>query len=289
FIIMKLADMQAIKANQYIKGPNTFLPCQTCQIQGCHNPDSPTSNYHYPLTAPTGFIQLDHSLAVDWDPATLPLRTDATYAVSLLFIQKGPTQTKRVCWAKTQGINGVLILGKTPGFSHSLSCPHKFMHLIFEKMFCNLVDLWNRQFKGLNKGTEDYCIPQHIWELVGTETAASKSWILSAFAWPIPNITKEHGIFTAEAWAVWFIYLALHLLQGQLALKYYDHMILLITIVQICLQFIITDHEINVLEQMMIWWVHQYEQDIVIIISTWMMTAHSLYHNPRYYYQFNKQ
>ncbi|KAF8575523.1 hypothetical protein K439DRAFT_1623524 [Ramaria rubella] len=228
----------------------------------------PTSNYYYPLTAPAGAIRLDHSPAVDWDPGVLPLRTDATYTASLLFIQQGSTQTERERWAKTQGINGVSILCKTPGFSRSQSCLHELIHLIFENIICNLVDLWIGRFKGLDDGTEHLHIPPNIWELVGAETAAPKSSTPSAFAWPIPNITKEQDVFTAEAWVFWFIYLAPHLLQGRLPRKYYDHMMSLIEIMQICFQFVITDQEIDALEQMIICWVRKYEQ---------------------YYYQFNKE
>ncbi|KAF8574543.1 hypothetical protein K439DRAFT_1372104 [Ramaria rubella] len=215
-------------------------------------------------------------LVIDWDPAVLPLRTDATYTASLLFIQQGSTQTEREGQAKTQGINGVSILCKTPGSSRSQSCPHKFMHLIFENIICNLVDLWIGQFKGLDDGTEHFRIPPNIWELVDTETAASKSSTPSAFARPIPNIAKERGVFMTEAWVFWFIYLAPHLLQGRLPRKYYDHMMSLNEIMQICLQFVITDQEIDALEQMIIRWVRKYEQYILIIIFSWHTTAHSL-------------
>ena len=50
-LLTKLGDMQAIKYNQYIKGPNAFSPCRCCRLQGCRDPDNGGTNYYYPLTA----------------------------------------------------------------------------------------------------------------------------------------------------------------------------------------------------------------------------------------------
>jgi hypothetical protein len=117
-LLTKLGDMQAIKTNQYLKGPNGFSPCRTCRIQGCRDPDYVRSkNYYYPLTAPEGAVHLDNSPAQDWDPWNLPLRTDDSCRQAIRYIQAGETLRERERRSKTQGINGESILTHLPGFS----------------------------------------------------------------------------------------------------------------------------------------------------------------------------
>ena len=176
FLITKIADMQALKANQYLKGPNAFSPCRACCIQGCRDPDHSGSNYYYPIHAPPGAIRLDHSPALDWDPENLPLHTDENYKKSLKYIQSGITKKECECCAKTESI-----LVHLPGFSRVGSVPHEWMHLVMENIEPTLVDLWTGRFKGLNEGTETYVIPSHLWDLIGTETAAAMATIPTVF------------------------------------------------------------------------------------------------------------
>ncbi|KAF8576132.1 hypothetical protein K439DRAFT_1279506, partial [Ramaria rubella] len=205
FAITKSRDMQAIKSNKYIKGPNTFFPCHMCQIQGCCDPEHDGTNYYYPLHAPAGAIRLILSPAQDWDPWKLPLHTDQGCKKSIAYIQNEYR-------AKTQGINKESILVHLPGFSHVNSVPHKWMHLFLENFAPMLVDLWTGTFKGLDTGTKDYEIPSPLWDLIYKETVNSTATILAVFCHALPNIAKERHIFTAEAWGFWIIYLAPQLL-----------------------------------------------------------------------------
>lgn len=262
FLITKVGDMKAFQANQYIRGPNAFSPCRSCQIQGCHDPDSRGTIYYYPLKAPIGAVCIDGSPAVDWFPDTLPLRTDYqySYGVSMEFIAAGLTEKERKYHAQLHGINGESILVSLPGFDRARSGPHEFMHLLEETIKPMLVDFWTGHFKSLDTGTESYEISTELWELIGIETAAANATIPTAFCSKLPNIAQEQHLFTAEAWCFWFQYLASYLLKGRLAGKYYNHMLLLVEICQLCMQMQITDTEIETLEQKIRLWVEQYEK-----------------------------
>ncbi|KAF8574457.1 hypothetical protein K439DRAFT_1372420 [Ramaria rubella] len=260
YLLMKVGDMQAFKANQYIKGPNTFSPCQVCRIQGCRNPTL-HKNYYYPLMAPAeGAVGIDHMPPQSWYPCKLPPHTDQGYKNSIAFIQAGDTQTEHDHRAKMQGINGKSILVYLPGFSRSASGPHEWMHLILKQLVPGMVDLWTDRFKGLNKGEGAYQIPRALWELIGRETAAACPTIPAVFCRTLPNIATECYLFTAEARVFWTINLAPCLLEGQLADKYYQHFLMFIDIMKICLQVVITEEEIDVLEDMIIKWVQDYEE-----------------------------
>jgi hypothetical protein len=262
FLITKIADMQALKANQYLKGPNGFSPCRACRIQGCRRPtnDDTKTNYYYPLQAPKGAIRLDGSPGVDWDPADLPLRTDAGFEESIHYIRAGLTDIERKRRAKTQGINGESLFVLLPGFSRTKSCPHECMHLLWENILPTLVNLWTGRFKGLGEGTGGYMIQKYIWDLIGEETAAATASIPAGFSRAIPDIASERRLFTAEAWGFWTMYLAPYLLEGRLGAVYYKHFLLLVDIIKMLLQFVITNEEVNELEEKIVRWVREYEK-----------------------------
>jgi len=48
-------------------------------------------------------------------------------------------------------------------------------------MMKNLIQFWKGKFKGLDEGTEDYIIPNHIWKQIGENTVAAVENIPSAF------------------------------------------------------------------------------------------------------------
>ena len=67
----------------------------------------------------------------------------------------------------------------------------------------------------------------------------------------------DRSSFTAEAWGFWFMYIAPFLLQNRFAdQKYHEHLCNLVDIMKICLQFEITDDEIDGLEEKIHNWVH---------------------------------
>jgi hypothetical protein len=71
------------------------------------------------------------------------------------------------------------------------------MHLFFENIVRNLLNLWRGNFKGLDAGSEDYEIEGSIWEEIWAETAAAVKDILAQF---VRSMTDGPSKFTAEAW-----------------------------------------------------------------------------------------
>ena len=198
----------------------------------------------------------------DWDPWNLPLRTDESCRQAVGYIQAGGTLAEQKCQSMTQGINGESILTHLPSFSQTQSCPHDAMHLIWENLVPRMVELWTHtgRFKTLDPGTETYEIDPLAWEQIGEESAIANATIPSIFCRALPNIAKERHLFTAEAWAFWIVYIAPYSLRGRLADKYYNHLMLFVDIIKLCLQFVITNEEILALQEMIIRWVEHYEQ-----------------------------
>lgn len=188
YLLVKIGDMIDIKSNQYLKGPNGFSPCRRCRIQGCCDPSHRQSHYYFPLTAPADAVRLDYSLAKDWDPYSLPLRTEQGFKKALKCITSAGTKKEQSRLQTVYGINGQSILVDLPGFSRIQSLPHDFMHLMFENIIPGLVELWSGRFKGLDEGDEDYQLPQKIWETIGEETAAASVTIPACFVSALPNI-----------------------------------------------------------------------------------------------------
>ncbi|KDQ49559.1 hypothetical protein JAAARDRAFT_200773 [Jaapia argillacea MUCL 33604] len=135
------------------------------------------------------------------------------------------------------------------------------MHLFLENNGPNLVDLWTGRFKGLDTGREEYELAPHIWEEVGRETAEAVKDIPSVFVRALSNITTDRSGFTAESWAFWLTYLAPILLENRFSdPKYHQHLCELAEIMKTCVQFEITDDELNDLEKCIISWVEDYER-----------------------------
>lgn len=49
------------------------------------------------------------------------------------------------------------------------------------------------KYKKLDVGSGNYEIPPHIWEDIGTETAAAVQTIPAPFVWVLANIASEHS------------------------------------------------------------------------------------------------
>ena len=187
------------------------------------------------------------------------MHTDQSFKDALKYIAAAKTSKECIRRQKVHGIKGESILVSLPGFSWTRSLPHDFMHLMFENIIPSMVKFWSGHFKGLDEGSGDYELPPKIW-MIGEETAAASSTIPTCFVSALSNVAKDGGLFKAETWSFWYIYLMPHLLKGRLSERYYQHAILLVDIIKTCLQFSITTTEIDNLKEIIIQWVEKYEQ-----------------------------
>ncbi|KAJ7780645.1 hypothetical protein DFH07DRAFT_729285 [Mycena maculata] len=157
------------------------------------------------------------------------------------------------------------------------------MHLIWENLIKNLILLWTGEFKGLDEGDGQYELAKAIWEAIASRTSAAGDTIPSAYGSRVPNIAKDRPNVSAEMWSFWALYLGPVLLRCKFNnAKYYHHFIDLVRLLNLCLQFEISDEEIEQIRTGFIDWVRQYEemyfQFDVERLSACPLTIHALLH-----------
>ena len=265
YCILGHGDIIAIEQMLSIKGHNGYSPCRSCEITGVRNVTGHETVYYVPLTQPHDTVTPGMEPHV-WDPRHLPLRSHASFANTVDLIASARTKTTAAKIAKCTGIKALPALRRVSSLHYGRSFPWEWAHIICENLIPNLVSLWMGRFKKLDEGTESYVIAPHIWELIGQETEDAVKHIPSAFVRVLGNLAKDRSTFTAEAWCFWFMYLAPILLEGRFRkTKYYKHLLDLVQIMKICLQFSITHAEIDDLENRIIKWVAQYEKYVELL------------------------
>jgi len=141
------------------------------------------------------------------------------------------------------------------------SFPHDIMHLFFENIFPLLKEHWmgTGRFKNAKPVDPGYQLAPHIWEQIGHETAEAYRTIPSEFFGALPDITDSK--YKAEFWSFWIQYLGPILLHDQFPkVKYYCHFCDLVAIIKTCLQFTISDEEMQNLHNNIVKWVWEYEK-----------------------------
>jgi hypothetical protein len=124
-----------------------------------------------------------------------------------------------------------------------------------------LICLWTSNFKALDQGVESYEFLKSVWEAIGKATANAGSTIPSSYGCHIPDIAKDHSYYLADMWSFWMTYLGPVLLRRRFQRpKYYAHFIHLVHLLNICLQFEITNEQIEEVRLGFIQWVKDYEE-----------------------------
>ena len=182
------------------------------------------------------------------------------WACTVLIIQQATTQKDKNQLMSHYGIKGMPALSHVNSLDFACGIPWEFMHLLYENVVKNLIQLWKGKFKELDEGTQDYIIPDHIWKQIGEETVAAVKDIPSAFVRLLGNIENDQSNYLAGAWAFWFMYLAPFLLQNWLSHGPFRHMCKLVDIMKTCIKFTLQHDEIDALEDEIITWVQEYER-----------------------------
>ena len=256
YLVVAIGDMQAVKHFSCMKGPGAKRPCRRCNIKGiwCQA----RRKYYVPLRPPDDD---DPPLRQAYDPERLPLRTTAQVIQQLQEIRQETRLTARDQLTTKFGIVGESVLNSMPGFHRILGYPHEYMHLLFENIIPMLVCLWKGDFRDVDNASQPYVISAENWEKIGRLTVESNRYIPSSFSRLIPNIHSNQSLFTAEAYAFWFVHMAPTLLRGCFSEeRYYKHTMCLVKIVEKCLQFEITHEGIDILEFNIKIWVEKFEK-----------------------------
>ncbi|KAF7332811.1 hypothetical protein MSAN_02432300 [Mycena sanguinolenta] len=245
-----------------MKGHNGVSPCRMCKIIGLRVPDARATTHYVPLDRSCHpEVRRDSAAIQVYDPANLPARSASEIIAQGLEVERAKTKAEAERLATKYGVKGVPLLSYVPSLSFPHSFPYDFMHLIWENLIKNLILLWTGDFKGLDEGTGEYQLAKAVWEAIGSRTASSSNTIPSAYGSRVPNISKDRPNVSAEMWSFWTLYLAPVLLRRRFKnRKYYIHFIELVRLLNICIQFEISDAEVEEVRTGFIEWVRSYEK-----------------------------
>lgn len=231
-----------------MKGYNGLLSCRCCDIYGVRIPGSSNRAHYVPLDR--SFLPSSTLSPRRYDPANLPLRTHDAMLTQASEIEAAPPRPKslRIGISKKYGINGLSSLYRLPSIHFPRSFPLDFMHLIFENLIPNLVELWTGRFKGLGDD-EHYGITAAKWSAIGEASARCGATIPSAFGSRVPDLATRLGEMTAERWCFWALYLAPILLQDAFPeVRYYSHFMELVKLLRLCMEYELPVRQIDEIE-----------------------------------------
>ena len=198
----------------------------------------------------------------EYRPEELPLCMHDEFMTQAKEVESAGTEVQREELAKAYGIKGIPVLSYLRSLRFPWSFPYDFMHLVWENIIPNLVLFWSGHFKGMDEG-QPYVLNPHIWQVVGTTSAAATRTIPSSFGTFIPNPATDCSSFTSLTWSVWSLFVAPTVLRGRFPDDcYYKHFCSLVKILNLCLQFEISEEDIDKIESGVRKWVLDYEQCI---------------------------
>jgi hypothetical protein len=257
YVITGFGDMPAVSMLMHMKGHNALYPCRMCNIRSIRIPDSRNKTLYVPLSHRNHPAPTD---VVEYRPENLPLRSHNQFMAQAEAVQSEPTEMQREELAKAYGIKGIPLLSALGSLRFPQSFPYDFMHLIWENLIPNLVLFWSGRFKGMDEG-QPYVLSPHIWQAVGTSSAAATRTIPSSFGTSIPNPATDCSSFTSSTWSVWSLFIAPTVLRDRFPEgRYYKHFCSLVRILNLCLQFEISEEDIDQIELGIRKWVIDYEQ-----------------------------
>ena len=262
YLIRVFGDIPAISMVMRMKGHNGSCPCRMCSIQAIRIPDSRATTHYVPLDRSNHpEVLVDPDAVHTYNAAALPKRSHDEFMAQAREVQYAPSGAESDRLAKSYGIKGIPVLSALSSLSFPDSFPYDFMHLIWENVVKNLMNLWAGTYKDLDKGSEEYQIRGPIWEEVGKASLESGPSIPYVFGPRPPNVASDKISWTADTRSFWFQYVAPVLLRGRfLHDKYYDHFIHLVRLINMCLQFEITEEEVDEIREGFILWVEKYEE-----------------------------
>lgn len=263
YLILVFGDIPAVSMLMRMKGHNGLSPCRMCEITGLRVPNSRITTHYVPHHR-LNYPGLPEDAPRDVDMANLPLRHHRGLLSQAYEVQSAAVTAESNRLAKKYGIKGIPLLSHLKSLSFPVSFPYDFMHLIWENLVKNLILHWTGQFKGLDSGRENYTISKAIWDAIGTDTSTSGSFIPSSYGSRCPDIAAKGSQYSAEMYSFWTLYIGPVLLKRRLDAKYYLHFIHLVRLLTVCLQFEITDDEVEEVRQGFIEWVRDYEAYVLI-------------------------
>lgn len=251
YCIAAFGDIPAAAKLMRMKGPNAMLPCRNCEIKGHRNPNSNSTTNYVSLSRPDG---------EDYRPNSLPLRTHSDIISQALEVSQAESKAAAERLSKEYGIKGIPVLSVLDSLRFPDTFPADFMHMVFENIIPELVDLWSGDYKGLDEGSGEYALPPSVLNAINEAILISGDTIPSSFGSRVPSLNDRYK-FTAESWCHFAIHIAPTVLRGRFRKeKYYTHFMDLVHIIQVCIAYKISDEEIDSLETRLFHWVTTFER-----------------------------
>src|SRR5260370_37633262 len=182
---------------------------------------------------------------VEYSPENLLLCSHDQFMVQAKAVESTPTGIKREELGKAYGIKGIPLLSALRSLKFPQLFLYDFMHLIWENLIPNLVLFWSGHYKGMDEG-EPYVLSPHIWQAIGTTSVAATRMIPSSFGTSIPNLATGCSSFMSSMWSVWSLFITSTVLEGHFPRAcYYRHFCSLVGLLNVCLEFKISEEDIN--------------------------------------------
>lgn len=273
YLILVFGDIPAISMVMSMKGHNGLRPCRMCNIRGIRTPNSRNPVHYVPLDRSRHPDVHNSSAQVPtYDAENLPLRSHDSFLAQAKEVQFAPTAAESDRLAKDYGIKGIPVLSVLPSLSFPLSFPYDFMHLLWENVIKNLMQLWTGEYKGLNEGSEEYQLEPSVWDAIGAASSAAGSTIPYAFGPRPPNVSTDKVSWTADTRSFWALYVGPVLLSHRFKKrKYYDHFVELVRLLHVCLQFEVSREEVQQVRAGLIQWVRDYERYVIPLLPERMI------------------
>jgi hypothetical protein len=264
FLLFVFGDIPAVSMAMRMKGHNGICPCRFCSIRGVRIPNQQQSPYYVPLHRSPRHPDVRAGVSpAHYDPRNLPKRTHDEFLAQAAEVESTFGVGAREELAKQYGIKGTSVLARLSTISFPHSFPYDFMHLIWENVVKNLFLFWFGDYKGMDTGRGDYKVDKETTDAIGKESAASSTSIPYAFGPAPPNIASDKLSWTADTRSFWTLHLAPPLLRGRLPEKYFVHLLDLVKLLHICLEYDMDRDKVNVLREGFADWVEEYERYVL--------------------------
>ena len=265
YVLLGAGDIPAISMLMKMKGHNAFCPCRMCKILGVQIPNGSAKVYYIPLDRSRHPSVVSpaagSSPTAKYSPLDLPLRTHTEFMAQARHVMESPSMAEEGRRAKACGIKGLPLLRALQSLSFPSSFPYDFMHLFWENLLPNPIELWTGVFKGLDQGSQSYQLNKSVWEAIGQATAESGASIPSSFGPRLPNIDSERSYYTADMMSFWTLYLGPVLLHRKFThAKYFEHFTALVRLLHMCLKFALSYEDIKEIRVGFAAWVEKYEE-----------------------------
>ncbi|CEL56160.1 hypothetical protein RSOLAG1IB_07613 [Rhizoctonia solani AG-1 IB] len=245
-------DIPAITKILEFIGHNGCFPCRFCYIPTISGPTSGGGFHRYcPLQQPDGF---------QTNPLDLPMRTHKQTLQLGLEVLKAPNEHLRSARATETGVKGVTLLARLPSISVPASFPIDLMHMVWQNLIPQLIDLWTNNFNDLDDGLEDYIWDATVLGALNDALKSSRKTIPTQFGCAVPELTKRSE-FIAETWDVFTTQLSPILLRRSFSnRRYYAHFVRLVKLLCTVISYDLPRDELPTLQRGIAEWVEEYEQ-----------------------------